>query len=113
MADNIALSKIKTILIHEIAKDIVAYINLEVKNNCNGCYFNHSSQREHTCLGMNYDLSEFNFIDEYFESVYNEKQGFILQKLEESLHVNRQYALKVYISEKAEILTGVKNHASG
>lgn len=109
MADTI----IKPLLIEHISQDILKYINEYAKQDCNGCRINHPSQREHTCLGITYTLENYDILESYFDLAYTEKQGFILQKLQDALQIKRKYVLDVYLNEKQQIYLKVKELNDG
>ena len=63
-------SVVKTLILERISQRILNYIYEYAKKDCWGCSVSHPSQRNHTCLGLNRDLSDLNLVDVYFDDVY-------------------------------------------
>lgn len=95
-------------IVDRIARLIMKYINEYAKSVCYGCQIDHPSQREHTCLGIGYDLCEFDFVEQYFETVYYEKREDIIQSLTVALRYEQKLITDIYESMSEMLYQKVK-----
>ena len=54
------------------------------RTHCNGCKISHPSQREHTCLGIDYYLNPVDNVELYFDEAYANK-NLILNEIHSCL----------------------------
>lgn len=91
-----------------LSRNIARKISKLAKDNCLGCYYDHPSQREHTCLGIDYHLREVDNVQLYFAEVFEEEKETIIKEVLECLNEPIESLREFYDSHRKEIYLKVK-----
>ena len=75
-------------------------INKLAKENCYGCQIDHPSQRNHTCLGIDYHLNPIDLVEIHFDDVWTESDRLIKQFITQMLLVSSHTTQKLEVDEE-------------
>ena len=96
-----------------LSQNIAGKIGKLAIADCNGCQISHPSQREHTCLGIDYHFHEVDNVDLYFTQVFENQRQTIIQEVLECLNMPVEFVQYYYQMHEKEIYTRVNNIYNG